>query len=302
MSDLAVIPSPGTDLVPDGWCESVIIPWADEQTAIAEVRQARARVIGLEAAYRSLNADALELVKARRYLEVRWGELLGDAKPGPPPESSHASEDSIGKDDRHRFRQLAAARDRVVPLIREADDPESLSRAALLRSANGAHVGQNSGENEWYTPAAYIDAARAAMGGIDLDPASSDEANAHIGAAVHFTEDDDGLSQPWAGRVWMNPPYAPPLIGMFCKRLVSFYEAGDVTQACVLVNNATETAWFQDMAAVASAICFPRGRVRFWAPGRTSSVPLQGQAVLYLGKQVDAFERAFDDFGFTAVT
>ncbi len=39
-------------------------------------------------------------------LEVRWGELLGEGKRG-RPENSHASEITLDKDDRHRFRQLA---------------------------------------------------------------------------------------------------------------------------------------------------------------------------------------------------
>ena len=47
---------------------------------------------------------------------------------------------------------------------------------------------------------------REGMGEIDLDPATSAEANETVLAAEFYTETDDGLKKPWRGRVWLNPP------------------------------------------------------------------------------------------------
>jgi hypothetical protein len=59
---------------------------------------------------------------------------------------------------------------------------------------------------EWYTPAPFVEAAREVMGAIDLDPASHEEANVTVKATKFYSEQDNGLIQPWRGRVFVNPP------------------------------------------------------------------------------------------------
>ncbi len=183
----------------------------------------------------------------------------------------------------------------IINCIEKQAEPTTFG---LLHYCEKIHVSNNSGENEWYTPPEYIEAARSVMGGIDLDPASSDQANETVKAETYYTVYDDGLEQEWHGRVWMNPPYSQPEVDHFSKKLQAELSTGHIDQALVLVNNATETKWFQGMLRLASAICFITGRVKFIDQyGNPSGAPLQGQAVLYFGDKVDLFSDKFGDFG-----
>ena len=162
------------------------------------------------------------------------------------------------------------------------------------------HVSHNSGDNEWYTPAEFIEAARAVMSGIDLDPASSKTANKTVKAKRFYAQSNNGLSKKWKGTVWLNPPYAQPLIGQFIEKLVDEYVDRNVTQAIVLTNNATETKWFQTLLSHATAVCFPSSRIKFLdESGEPVNQPLQGQAICYLGSIVslDNFCAEFSPFG-----
>jgi ParB family chromosome partitioning protein len=170
--------------------------------------------------------------------------------------------------------------------------------SAILREAVKAHVSNNSGNNEWYTPPMYVQAAKDVMGSIDVDPASCELANATVQAATFYDERANGLTKTWSGNVWMNPPYAQPLISQFCSALVEKFQAGEVKQACVLVNNGTETGWFQSLLEHASAACLVKTRIKFIdKDGNPSGAPLQGQAILYLGKNTGEFSDVFSSFG-----
>lgn len=89
-------------------------------------------------------------------------------------------------------------------------------------------VNQHSGVTEWYTDPRVTAAARCLFGGIDVDVASSPEANAVIGATLYYVsppfrvvgwldglpireyEDRGGLDRRWFGNVWMNCPFRVP--------------------------------------------------------------------------------------------
>lgn len=197
----------------------------------------------------------------------------------------------------HRWQTIASVpEEKFEEYLAQADTTqEEITSAGAYRLALQPHVAHNSGENEWYTPAAYVEAARRVMGGIDLDPASTAEANAVVKASRFYTMDDDGLEQEWAGRVFLNPPYATGLVDRFTRKLI---DSQNVMQAVVLSNNATETRWFQDLAQAATALCFPRGRIRYWSVGRDSLSGLQGQVFIYLGDNHGRFLEEFGAFGF----
>lgn len=170
----------------------------------------------------------------------------------------------------------------------------------ILRAAEKAHNhrAQGSSENEWYTPIEYINMARAVMGSIDLDPASSEIANNAVMAATFFTKDDDGAAKNWHGNVFLNPPYSQPEIYHFAQAVVREYKSGRVNQCIVLTHNYTDTRWFHALASSCSAICFTRGRIAFLSPEGIKACPTQGQAFFYFGKNVESFYENFHDAGF----
>jgi phage N-6-adenine-methyltransferase len=251
---------------------------------------------------RNLTPDSFRLLLGRRYnrMKKKHGAekggrgnqhaalVKGQNGPLPTTATKLAKEHAVSENTVKRAGKFAE----------EVEQTPELQQAIIDRvPIKRAHVANNSGDNEWYTPVKYIEAARSVMGAIDLDPASTQIANDVIGAANYYTAEDDGLTKDWVGNVWMNPPYDGSLIGSFTEKLCESHQMGSVDQAIALVNNATETKWFQALASQASAICFPSGRVKFWHPQK-EAVPLQGQAILYLGCAGHEFARVFSSFGF----
>ena len=272
------------------------------------------------AQYLKASRESLEVANQAAEIKIRAERKAGEitaamehGKDGRKPKETCNSVLQVSKSEQLAevgLDRMAASRledlaripeDRFEDLVR-ADtataEGRELTTADLKRRAKDVHVSHNSGEMEWYTPSLYVDAARKVMGGIDLDPASSDVAQDTVGAGEYFTAEEDGLEYEWHGRVFLNPPYGKDAIGWFVDKLLSEISERRVEQAILLTNNATDTAWWQTAADMASAVCFTRGRIAFNdATGKPVNKPLQGQSFLYFGGRTKSFVRVFREFG-----
>jgi hypothetical protein len=163
------------------------------------------------------------------------------------------------------------------------------------------NVLHSSESEDYYTPKRYVEAARLVMGGIDLDPASSEEANRVVRASTFFTVTDDGLSREWFGRVFLNPPYGrrdgKSNQGLWSERLILAYRHGKVEQGILLVNATTDRNWFAPFWE--HDVCLTDHRIEFRTPEVVEDVhqPTHGNAFLYLGPNGELFAETFSRFG-----
>lgn len=182
-------------------------------------------------------------------------------------------------------------------------------------------INQTSGDTEYYTDPLIVGAARLTMGGIDLDPASSVQANKIVNATTIYTEEDDGLKHLWYGNVWMNHPFhrgeevckpnckkktcqkrgshcvkrIPSNYDWIC-RLIGGFRAEQITQFCCITYAATSEGWFQPLLDFPQ--CFLSPRTNYYLPnGSIKRGVTKGSVVTYGGANVDAFKKYFKQFG-----
>lgn len=243
-----------------------------------------------------------ELAKAAKVSHdtIAKVEKIKESAPLPVVQAARQNEISINsayqvtKLEPEEQQEIAERIQNIKSEPKETNTPKAIVQEVLKRP----HVSFNSGNNEWYTPAEFIEAAVKVMGKIDLDPASSEIANKTVKAEKYYTSETNGLAHNWFGNVWLNPPYSSDLIGKFADKVLSEY--GNCSQIIILVNNATETEWFCKLVSKASAVVFPKSRVKFYMPDGRTGAPLQGQAVLYIGSSPEKFLDCFKKFGWGA--
>ena len=146
-----------------------------------------------------------------------------------------------------------------------------------------------------YTPPEIIELTVKTLGGIDLDPCSNSRRRPVIPAREHYTRAENGLSLPWRGRVYMNPPYGRDII-LWIKKLLSEYEAGRVSAAIALVPARVDTTWFSLLYEY--PVVFIGGRLRFkTALGDSQGSAPFPSAIVYLGPDIGSFIGEFGTIG-----
>lgn len=156
----------------------------------------------------------------------------------------------------------------------------------------------SSKSDRWFTPSEYVDAARACLGVIDLDPASELAANETVKAQRIFTRADDGLARAWhASTVFCNPPYGRSpgvrsVAGVFAFKMISEFQVGHFGAGILLVNASTSEEWFKPLFDF--PICFTDHRIHFVGNGNS---PTKGSAFVLMGGRLPLFKQFFSPFG-----
>lgn len=109
---------------------------------------------------------------------------------------------------------------------------------------------------EWETPQWLFDELAWTYGGFTLDPCAT---TANAKCAHFFTRAEDGLAQPWSGKVFCNPPYGRE-IGQWVEK--AHMSAVDGALVVCLLPARTDTRWWQDYVR-RGHVWFLRGRLKF---------------------------------------
>ncbi len=141
---------------------------------------------------------------------------------------------------------------------------------------------------EHFTPLHIVEAAREAMGGIDLDPFSCELANSVVRASAYYSAPEmNGFEREWSGRVFCNPPGGK--VGKRSSQALAWLKlmnenaAGRVDMAVFICFNLGFLQVVQSyslMTPLDLPICYPKTRISYLTP-RLPAKPTKAQAASF---------------------
>lgn len=252
-----------------------------------------------------------QIVSIKLRAERKAGDILATMPKHPPGPAPAAGENGAAPEEPLTLEQLGITKrqsanwQKVAAVPAEKFDAyietgieegAELSTAGLLRfNRHGVHFSSES--KEWYTPQPIIDRVLQTFDGvIDLDPCSNPgPARPVVPAARVYTAAENGLIQPWAGRVYMNPPYGRGKTGIepWAHKFALAYEEEEMLAGIATVPARTDTDWWVQFRD--GLVCFVNGRIKFGV-GEAATASEHGApfptAIVFLGND-EAMRRRF---------
>ncbi|AFH21573.1 hypothetical protein OSG_eHP4_00155 [environmental Halophage eHP-4] len=135
--------------------------------------------------------------------------------------------------------------------VKDAENNDSDNEHTVVDAATKQET------DEWASPRELVEPLNTAVNGFDLDPCSGAEVSPF--ADKTYTESDNGLSQPWSGIVWVNPPYSA--MDTWTEKAIA--EIENTGTICYLCKGDSSTEWWQTAAQEATVICAIDHRLQF---------------------------------------
>lgn len=124
----------------------------------------------------------------------------------------------------------------------------------------------SSASDEWETPHILFDELDRCFGGFTLDPCATPQ---NAKCSTFFSRTEDGLSKPWTGKVFMNPPYGRE-IGKWVKK--AWEESLRGALVVCLLPARVDTRWWHEYARKGH-VYFLQGRLKFGAARNSAPFP-----------------------------
>jgi site-specific DNA-methyltransferase (adenine-specific) len=132
----------------------------------------------------------------------------------------------------------------------------------------------SSQSSEWTTPPTLFAKLNARYGPFTLDPCATPE---NALCEHYYTRAENGLTQSWTGKVFLNPPYGRGLSNWLRKTWESV-TTGEADLVCCLLPARTDTSWWHEWV-VRGEVEFLSGRLHFG--GAQNGAPFPSAVVVF---------------------
>jgi hypothetical protein len=148
-------------------------------------------------------------------------------------------------------------------------------------------------KSDWNTPESLLKHVYAFWpDGVSLDPCSNSTSIVVASLRWDGSEGQNGLTKPWEGRVFVNPPYGREITD-WIEKIQCEVSARDC-EVLVLVPARTDTRWWHLAMKDCRAVCFLKGRLKFVGAPHVAPFP---SAVVYWGRRTGQFWLKFRETG-----